>query len=296
MKIATVASEILQLAQSGDLLAIDTVLHTIQPGVFNLAVRMLGNREDARDATQEILLKVTTHLGSFRGDSAFSTWVYQVARNQLLTAASRARESPEVSFEDLSEQLQFGLALGQSTWQERSLSPEDKAAARETAVTCTQGMLMRLDRDHRLAYVLDVTFGLPSEEAAQVLGIEAAAYRKRLSRARQMLDEFSSKVCGMVNPEAACRCEKQNHALQIHSNSQATKGAPRASIRLRLEPAEREAASHALDEVMLLSDMAGVMRTHPAYQAPDALLAGIRTVLGSYRHGIYGQGPQGVIN
>ncbi len=295
MKITNLEPELLRRAQGGELLAIDAVLQTIQPGIFNLAVRMLGNREDARDATQEILLKVTTHLGSFRGDASFSTWVYQVARNQLLTAATRTRESPEVSLDGLSEQLQIGLELGQTTWQERSLSPEDKAAAREMAVTCTQGMLMRLDRDHRLAYVLDVTFGLSSEVASHVLDISPAAYRKRLSRARQILDEFSSSICTLVNPNATCRCEKQQHALQIHLTSQVA-GSGRSAIRLRLEPAEREAASRALDKVMLLSSMAGVMRAHPDYQAPDALLAGIRVVLGSYRNGIYRPSPQGVMN
>ena len=287
MKIATIDPDLLQRAKGGELAALDALLQTIQPGVVNLAVRRLGNREDARDATQEILLKVTTHLATFRGEAAFSTWVYQVARNQLLTASTRSRESPEVSLEGLADHLKAGLELGQSSWQDRVLTPEDKAAAREMAVACTQGMLMRLDRDHRLAYVLDVAFGLPSEQAAQVLGIEAAAYRKRVSRARQALDTSAAPVCGMVNPNAACRCEKQVHAIRIHAAAGGTRPAPG----LRLERAERDAASRALDEVMHLSDMAGVMRAHPDYQAPSALVAGIRAVLGSY-----GQDPQGVRN
>jgi RNA polymerase sigma factor (sigma-70 family) len=287
MKIAPIDPDLLQRAKGGELAALDALLQTIQPGVFNLAVRMLGNREDARDATQEILLKVTTHLATFRGEAAFSTWVWQVARNHLLTASTRSRESPEISLDALSEQLRAGIELGQSTWQDRVLTPEEKAAARETAVSCTQGMLMRLDREHRLAYVLDVAFGLPSEQAAEVLGIQAAAYRKRVSRARQTLDSFSGKVCGMVNPQADCRCEKQVHAIRLH----AAAGGSRPAPALRLERAEREAASRALDEVMHLSDMAGVMRAHPDYQAPPALIAGIRAVLGSY-----GQDPQGVLN
>ena len=82
MSVATVNPETLRRAREGELSAIDALLEAIQPGVFNLAVRMLGHREDARDATQEILLKVVTHLGSFRGDAAFGTWVWQVARRQ----------------------------------------------------------------------------------------------------------------------------------------------------------------------------------------------------------------------
>jgi hypothetical protein len=141
---------------------------------------------------------------------------------------------------------------------------------------------MRLDRDHRLAYVLDLVFGLSSADAGLVLGIEPAAYRKRLSRARQVLQSFAGKVCGVVNPDASCRCEKQMHALTILA---ARGNAPPAgTIRLRLESDERRAASHALDQVMAMSDMAGVLRAHPDYQAPPALMAGIRAVLGSYVH------------
>jgi RNA polymerase sigma factor (sigma-70 family) len=274
MKIANVEPDQLERARNGDLRALDALLAAIQPGVYNLAVRMLGNRDDARDATQEILLKVTTHLGTFRGEAMFSTWVYQVARNQLLTAATRTRESPEVSLDALSDTLRAGIDFGRDTWDQRGLLPEDKAAAREMAVTCTQGMLMRLDREHRLAYILDAIFGLSSEEAAQVLAIKAPAYRKRLSRARQVLQQFSTAICGLANAEAPCRCERQVHAVRLLDKS----GRPRVPD-LRIDPAERAAASDTLDQVMAMSNFAGVIRAHPNYQAPGAMLDAIRVVL-----------------
>jgi RNA polymerase sigma factor (sigma-70 family) len=274
MRIAPVESALLVRARDGDLNALEALLRTLQPGIYNLAVRMLGNREDARDATQEILLKVTTHLGSFRGEAAFTTWVYRVAKNQLLSASSRARESPEVSFEALGETLRAGIEFGRATWESRSLTPEDKAAARETAVTCTQGMLMRVDRDHRLAYLLDAVFGLSSDEAAQVLEIQPAAYRKRLSRARQALEAFSQSACGLANPAAECRCEKQVHAMRLLARA----GTPR-SADVRLEAHERAAASTALDQVIAMSGFAALIRAHPDYQAPDAMIEAIRAVV-----------------
>ncbi len=275
MRIATIEPDLLERARNGDLRALDALLSAIQPGIYNLAVRMLGNRDDARDSTQEILLKVTTHLGSFRGDSAFATWVYRVAKNQLLSAITRARETPEVSFESMSETLKAGIELGRTSWENCSLLPEEKLAAREMAVTCTQGMLMRLDRDHRLAYLLDAVFGLASEEAAQVLEIQPAAYRKRLSRARQALDEFSSAACGLANPAAACRCEKQVHAINLLQAN----GVQRRAADLRLQPSERAAASAALDQVIRMSDFAAIIRSHPEYQAPAAMQGAIRAVV-----------------
>jgi RNA polymerase sigma factor (sigma-70 family) len=101
MKIQEPSSETIQEAIAGSLSNVDSIIGLIQPGIFNLAVRMLGNRDDAADATQEILLKVVTHLSSFRSDSAFTTWVFRVAKNHLLTASTKTRESPEVSLEGL---------------------------------------------------------------------------------------------------------------------------------------------------------------------------------------------------
>jgi RNA polymerase sigma factor (sigma-70 family) len=139
MKISHPGNYVLLKAASGDLFAIDSMLRAIQPGVYNLAVRMLGNRDDGADACQEILLKIVTHLSSFRAESNFTTWVFQIARNQLLTALTRSQEHPTAS-----------------------LDGQNKLEAKQIAISCTQNMLMALDRVHRIAYLLDVIFGLSS--------------------------------------------------------------------------------------------------------------------------------------
>ena len=95
-KIAGPAGELIDQAIEGSLLAIDALIAVIQPGVYRLAVHVMGDRDDAADATQEILLKVVTHLAGFRGEAAFSTWVWRVAYNHLLSARIRRKESPEV--------------------------------------------------------------------------------------------------------------------------------------------------------------------------------------------------------
>jgi RNA polymerase sigma factor (sigma-70 family) len=255
------------------------MLLAVQPGVFNLAVRMLGNREDAADATQEILLKVVTHLSSFRRQAAFTTWVFQIARNHLLTASTRSRESPEVSLEAIGERLRQGLAftasLGDPLGTARSLSPEDKLAARQVALGCTQNMLMALDRDQRLVYVLDVVFGLASPDAAQVLGITPEAYRQRLARARARLDTFATGTCGQVNRAAACRCELQLPAL-AHVQA-AAKGRPPSLIAIHRH--ERAEAERHFDALVRLGDAAAVFRAHPTYEAPETIAQSIRVVL-----------------
>ena len=70
-------------ATSGDKDVLETLITGVQDMVFNLSLRMLGTFADAEDATQDILLKMITHLSSFRGDSAFTTWVFRIAANHL---------------------------------------------------------------------------------------------------------------------------------------------------------------------------------------------------------------------
>jgi RNA polymerase sigma factor (sigma-70 family) len=283
MKIANPERELLQEATAGDLSALDRLLRLLQPGVYNLALRMLGQRDDAADATQEILLKIVTHLGSFRGDAAFSTWVFQVARHHLLTAATRAREFPIVSFDDIGHRLDAGLAFGGdlSSAPERVLTPEDKLAARQLALSCTQGMLMALDRPHRLAYVLDLLFDLDSQQAAEVLAITPAAYRQRLSRARVRLEGFARRTCGRINADADCRCERQLPAV-AHARQQQLIPPPGIAADTAAEHAEAE---RAFDALVQLGDAAALFRAHPDYQAPQALLGAIREVLHSARLG-----------
>ncbi len=279
MKISDPGQDVIDLAVEGNLAAVDAILLAVQPGVFNMAVRMLGNRDDAADATQEILLKVVTHLSGFRRQAAFTTWVFQIARNHLLTASTRNRESPEVSLEAIGERLQQGLAftasLGDPLGSVRSLSPEDKLAARQVALGCTQNMLMALDREQRLVYVLDVVFGLASPAAAEVLGITPDAYRQRLARVRARLDTFAIGTCGQVNRAAACQCELQ---LPAHAQVQATlTGRPPSLIAIHRQ--ERAEAERQFDALVRMGDVAAVFRAHPTYEAPEAIAQAIRVVL-----------------
>ena len=279
MRIAEPSPTTLRAATEGSLEAVDVLITTIQPGIHKLAVHVLGHRQDAADATQEILLKVVTHLSGFRSESAFSTWVWRVAYNHLMTARTRKAESPEVSLEDIGERLEQGLEFAARLARDRGepgpLSPQDKLEARQVALGCTQSMLMALDREQRLAYVIDTVFDLDSREAAAVVGISPAAYRQRLSRARARLDAFMSRACGLSNPEAACRCERQLPALRHLAQAN---GVDRSAVMARHQP-EREEAERQFAAFTRLTDAAAILRAHPDYRAPEAQRAAILAVL-----------------
>jgi RNA polymerase sigma factor (sigma-70 family) len=278
MKIPDLDDAIVRQAVDGDLQAMDTLLRAIEPGIYNLAVRMLGNPDDASDASQEILLKVVTHLAGFRRAAAFSTWIYRIAYNHLLTAATRSRESPEVSFELIAGKLQQGLDYGRRQipieLDGGTMTPEDKAAAVGLAISCTQGMLLALDRDQRLAFLLDVVFGLASDQAAEVIGITAAAFRKRLSRARERLADFMQSTCGLIDSDRPCRCDRQLPAVRMRAEIES---AQEAAVRLHAPP--DALARSEFTQWQAFGDAAAIFRSHPEYRAPGEMTGAIRQLL-----------------
>lgn len=253
-------------AREGDREALDQLVRATKDMVYNLAIRMLGSPSDAEDATQEILIRIVTHLGSFRGDSAFRTWAYRVASNHLLTTRKRGAELRADSFDALEERLEGNLAAGDP-------AADDQLLVREAKLICTSTMLACLDRDHRLAYILGEIFDLASDEGAAILEISPDAFRKRLSRARDRMAEFMGKQCGLVNPSSACRCAKQaGHAVKAGYLDPKRLEWNALSCRTERRP-ERVAD---LDNVGRAIE---VFRSSPEYIAPESLVRQIKRAL-----------------
>lgn len=195
-------SELVVSAQAGDRIAVEGVIRAIQPNVYKLSQRFLYIPADADDATQEILLKVITHLSQFDGRSKFTTWVYRVATHYLLDV-KKAKPIHNLSFEEFGEDLGNGLDT------ESDADPEQAKLYAEIRIGCTLALLHCLKPDLRVSYILGEILDLGHQEAAEVLQISPSSYRKRLSRARNALTEFMQDNCGLVNPNNGCRCSKR---------------------------------------------------------------------------------------
>jgi RNA polymerase sigma factor (sigma-70 family) len=260
-------------AAGGDKAAARTILDAVQDRVYELALRMLGHPADAEDAAQEILVVVLTHLGSFRGESAFTTWVWRIAANHLARVRRGRRE--RITFEVLDERLRTGLRDEPS---ERP-DPEADALARELRLRCTEAMILSLDRELRIAYVLGDIMGLAGEEAAEVLEIDHAAYRKRLSRARERLHAFVRGWCGVIDPANPCRCARQVDSA-VDRGLLAPEDLYLSAQRSRPSKAALERAT---DEVSGLMRVAEVLRGPSTYLAPVSLVRGLRELLDSKR-------------
>lgn len=196
-------------ARAGDRSALEKLVRAIRQDVYNLAMRFLWHPADAEDATQEALIRMITGLESFKGESSFRTWAYRVACNTLLTAKQK-RMQQSLTFAEFSDELAQELpddpAPGSRGEVEQSLLLE------EVKIGCTTAMLLCLDRDHRLAYIVGEILELEDQEATYVLNVSAATFRKRLSRARADILGLMKARCGLVEPSNRCRCRKRVEA------------------------------------------------------------------------------------
>ena len=156
----TTLEDIARQALDGDREALDGLVRALQGDIYGLALRMLWNREDAEDATQEILVRIVTRLSQFDFRSRLKTWAYRVAVNYILDVKKSAIERLHLSFERFAEDLDEGLQPAAPDDTEHSLLIE------EVKVACTLAMLQCLDRPHRLAYVLGEIMELSGPEAA----------------------------------------------------------------------------------------------------------------------------------
>jgi RNA polymerase sigma factor (sigma-70 family) len=251
-------------AVAGDRDATERLLRSIQDGVYRLALRTLGHPADAEDACQEILVIVLTRLASFRGESAFATWAWTLAARHLQRARRGRREA--MGFDVLDERLRSGL-------RDDGPGPQDELLVQEIRLRCTQAMLLSLDRAHRLAYLLGDVFVLGGDEAARILELEPATYRKRLSRARAQLHDFMRDWCGVLDERNPCRCARQVRCAQERGLL-----AP-DEIVLCTHAAAPPAAAQASRELTDIMRAAEVLRGHPDYLAPEAMVGRVRALL-----------------
>jgi len=251
-------------AKGGDRAALDIVIAYTQDRVYNLALRMLWLPEDAADATQEILIKVFTHLSQFEGRSSFTTWVYRIATNHLLTTRERRAEAamrrstiPEA--ETAWDTLPSLLPLA---------SPEEQVALTEMQTHCTLGMMLCLDRDLRVAFILGVGFGVSGEEGAAITDTTPAAFRKRVSRARARMHGVLNEECILINPEVACVCtHREGFEAQVHALFGDLRTIPPHILQVPCE------------ELSELDRLSVLYRNHPAYASPMSFIKALRDAL-----------------
>jgi RNA polymerase sigma-70 factor, ECF subfamily len=151
--------------QTGTDLTFEQLYETYRGRVFSTAYRMLSNRADAEDCTQDVFVKVFKKLGSFRGESAVSTWIYRIAVNACLDFRRRRRLRQAVSLDD-------GMEVGSTPL---------------SVTRLIESALPGMAEGYRQVFVLHDIQGLKHEEIGKILGITEGASKSQLHRARAHL-------------------------------------------------------------------------------------------------------------
>lgn len=200
-------------ATAGDKKALETLVADMQDMVFNLSLRMLGTFADAEDAAQDVLLKMITHLSSFKGDSSFTTWVFRIAVNHLKNYKKHMFAHYPLSFEYYGDDIEKGKIQDVP---DLTQNVDKNLLAEELKMSCTNVMLQCLDVESRCIFILGTMFQLDSRMAGDILGMTPEAYRQRLSRVRRKMADFLGQYCGEYG-DGRCRCkDRVNYAIQNH--------------------------------------------------------------------------------
>ena len=176
---------IVQKVLKGDVNAFETLVLEYEKNVYNIALRMTGNSEDASDMTQEAFIKAYNSLQSFRGDSKFSVWLYRIATNVCLDFLRSRSRKPTVSLsmeDNEGEEVELDVA-------DESQSPELLLDRQMTRESVRRG-LDTLSPEYRQILLLREIQGLSYDEISQALGLEVGTVKSRIFRARKKLCAF----------------------------------------------------------------------------------------------------------
>lgn len=170
--------ELVRAAAGGDEDAFAELVRLHEKKVYNLALRMCGNAEDASDAAQEAFLSAWKGLPNFRGEAGFATWLYRLTSNAAIDLLRRnKKQRGEVSLDDADagiDPVDDAPAL------------QEQAESIELREAVAAGLAL-LSEDHRQALVLREMQELSYEEIAAVLGVDLGTVKSRISRARGAL-------------------------------------------------------------------------------------------------------------
>lgn len=194
-----------EASMGGDSKALGELVEMHRDFIYNVVLKMVMIPENAKDITQDIIIKIITNIANFKGQSTLRTWIYRIAFNHVLSVKRQPSEQKINNFEEHGK--------GWDVLPDTPLQVENQAEANliveEAKLGCTTAMLLCLDRKQRLIFILGDIFAVNSTLGAEVLEITADNYRQQLSRARKQLFNFMENKCGLINKNNPCRCHKK---------------------------------------------------------------------------------------
>ncbi len=178
---------LVQKTKNGDLDAFDELVRRYEGKIYGLAYRFMGNHADASDLAQDTFIRVYQALAGFRGDAAFSTWIYRIAANICRDELRKRQRRRSVSMDEMIDASPANVPTADGSY-----SPEETVQRYEVQRQ-VQFCLNELSDDHRLVLVMREIQGLSYEEIAGALQCSMGTVKSRISRARSALKDKMSK-------------------------------------------------------------------------------------------------------
>lgn len=174
-------NEIIRSVLRGNINDFEKLVTAYEKNVYNIALRMVGDPDDAADMTQETFIKAYRALSGFRGDSKFSSWLYRIASNVCLDFLRSRSRHPQVSLSTVDEDDRATFELP-----DMRQNPEEQLMKKLGMEAVRRG-LEQLPEQQRQILVLRELGGLSYAELAQTLGLEEGTVKSRIFRARKRL-------------------------------------------------------------------------------------------------------------
>ncbi|MCI5549957.1 MAG: sigma-70 family RNA polymerase sigma factor [Clostridiales bacterium] len=175
---------LLRRACKGDVQAFEELMQSHESRIYAIALRMMGNREDAQDCAQEAMVRIYRAMGSFKGQSALATWIYRITMNTCLDELRRRKARKVTSLDSLVDNGWSPTDTG-DTPEEHGLRVEKQNALNQA--------IQSLPDDMRAAIILRDVKGYSYDEIASILDANVGTIKSRISRGREKLREILSK-------------------------------------------------------------------------------------------------------
>lgn len=173
--------ELTQLSAKGDMVAFEEVYQRHHRRVYSICLRMLKNTTEAEDLTQDVFIQLHRKIGSFRGDSAFTTWLHRLTVNQVLMHFRKRN----VKFEKTTEEGETPVQIVAGSANPRKMPVVDKIALEHA--------IAQLPNGYRNVFVLHDIEGYEHEEVARILGCSVGTSKSQLHKARLKLRKLIKK-------------------------------------------------------------------------------------------------------
>lgn len=181
-------NKLIELAKSGDKSAISQLVNKYSERIYNLALRIMRNREEAEDVLQETFITVIEKLTTFDGRSSFFTWIYRIATNISLMRLRKRK----VVFQQISDDPDFQESVENRVFVDWSQDPSVNLFDQETKSKLDEA-INKLSDIYRSVFILRDIEGLSIKETSAILNITEENVKIRLRRARQFLRDYLSE-------------------------------------------------------------------------------------------------------